>query len=115
MLTRTAKIPNVTVHPDSDWPGYIGIQGGRAGAWAGEVHTTQKSVDSEKIGRFVELLENNKSLNPIEVFQHKRQVWIVDGHHRLAAYRIVDPSKPVPVWVYKTGRGGGTTCHLQSL
>jgi hypothetical protein len=42
-------------------------------------------------------LQDDTPFDPILVFPAGKQVYVIDGHHRLAAYRAVKWSKPVPV------------------
>lgn len=47
------------------------------------------------------LLETNEPLEPLLVFPVISRFYIMDGHHRLAAYKAVKWSKPIPVEIFK--------------
>lgn len=104
-LQRTSKIPGVIVHPENEWP-TVKLVEKRLGKWSGDFHTTQKSVSRERVQYFVDKLEAKENVNPVEVFVKDKQIWLFDGHHRVAAFRKVQPDKPVPVRVYKRDSSG---------
>jgi ParB-like chromosome segregation protein Spo0J len=47
------------------------------------------------------LKDHRKGLDPILVFPVDRRLYVIDGHHRLAAYRTVKWDRNVPVRVFK--------------
>lgn len=55
-----------------------------------------RKVLNSHVGALYEVLERGRELDPIAVWQDSEgSLWVVDGHHRLAAYKLYLQAKPV--------------------
>lgn len=84
------KLDGVVVHPVSAWPKpTYGIEGKFIDAPEGrELHTVQSKVHADVIAGKVALIQKRKRPPYVTVVCDKRnRLWILDGHHTLAAYR----------------------------
>lgn len=61
------------------------------------------TLNEKHIGDLTRVIQNgDRLLDPIEVIQLGERVFLTDGHHRIAAYRAANFTKPIPV-VYFNG------------
>ncbi|MCT8159522.1 ParB/RepB/Spo0J family partition protein [Pseudoruegeria sp. SHC-113] len=62
-------------------------------------------VDQHHVDELAKVLDNGNVLDPITIWMDpdKEQMVVVDGHHRLAAYRQAEWRKKVPVVVHQCG------------
>jgi uncharacterized ParB-like nuclease family protein len=59
-----------------------------------------KAASAEHLRILTQALKNmDKPLDPIQVFQKDGQYYVIEGHHRWAAYRKARWKKPIPVTV----------------
>ena len=58
---------------------------------------SQNEINKDRVNSVIETIKNNKmDNNPIVVSEDK---FIIDGHHRWAAYKNFAPKKPVPIMI----------------
>jgi hypothetical protein len=62
----------------------------------------------------VRALQDKDPLDPLLVFPVGKQAYVIDGHHRLAAYRAVKWSGPVPVRAFKGALDAARIAALRS-
>jgi len=77
----------VIVHPRSEWP-QVGLSYETKRVkprYPIEFHTTQDRVSFERVEQKAKQLRAGKDL-AIEVVKIGGNIWVIDGHHALAAY-----------------------------
>ncbi|MFI5296517.1 MAG: hypothetical protein ACHREM_00345 [Polyangiales bacterium] len=85
----------IVVHPASEWPARSVSYGGRRITCApgAELHTTQAFVDDQLVEqKRREILAGDEPA--VSLVEHDGLYWVFDGHHRLAAYRILRRACP---------------------
>lgn len=56
-----------------------------------------RQIEEKHISDLVRALKSNKTLEPVLVIQIGRSAYLIDGHHRIEAYRSAKVTEPVPV------------------
>lgn len=87
------KLDGVVVHPQKDWPRplYHGYGGRdvRVPIAKALLHTTQHSVSPDRVAQKIAAI-NAGEVPRIELVRDSfGRLWILDGHHTLAAYRAL--------------------------
>ena len=70
-------------------------------------HSISGKRSRKKVEAIAESLRTNKSVDPINVYNHKGKDYIIDGHHRAAAGRITG----IDIGINRTNNLG----HFESL
>lgn len=88
-MAETFHLANlgVVVHPRQEWPD-VGLSyetQRRKPQYPIEFHTTQDRVSTDLVEQKARELRAGEEL-PIEVVKVGGRIWVIDGHHRLAAY-----------------------------
>jgi hypothetical protein len=85
-ILRLADL-GVVVHPRQDWPS-VGLSYETKTAkprYPITFHTTQDRVSADLVAQKARQLRAGEDL-PIEVVKIVGRLWVIDGHHTLAAY-----------------------------
>lgn len=75
-----------------------GIKTRRAKRKAGQLRPSQEEINKEKVENVQEEIREKK-LDPKVPLIVSKDNFVIDGHHRWAAYKTYHPAKPLPVLV----------------
>ncbi|SBW11265.1 ParB domain protein nuclease [uncultured Alphaproteobacteria bacterium] len=56
-----------------------------------------RGVSKQHVSELAGKVKSGRTLEPLTVFQAGRKAYLIDGHHRITAYKLAKFSKPVPV------------------
>jgi ParB-like chromosome segregation protein Spo0J len=75
-----------------------GIKTRRAKRKAGQLRPSQEEINKEKVENVQEEIREKK-LDPRVPLIVSKDNFVIDGHHRWAAYKTYHPAKPLPVLI----------------